>query len=150
INNGTIETLGTGRAIDSNSGVANLTIENNGLIRSQSTDAFRVNTAGSSVLLNNNGYIQVLNGGQAIDWAAITTGTNRLNNGASGTIYAFGEDAVRMGRNGRVENAGAITAALSFNDAGEAAGGDGIDLRTNTGIEIINSGDILGRHGIAT
>jgi len=150
LNNGTIETLGTGRAIDSNSGVANLTITNNGLIRSQSTDAFRVNTASSSVLLNNSGNIQVLNGGQAIDWAAITTGSNQLNNGANGSIYAFGEDAIRMGRNGRVENAGAITADLSFNAAGEAAGGDGIDLRTNTGVVIVNSGDIFGRHGIAT
>ncbi len=32
INNGTIQTLGGGRAIDSNSGTANLTITNSGLI----------------------------------------------------------------------------------------------------------------------
>src|SRR5262249_50581329 len=44
INNGTIQTTGTGRAIDSNSGSANLTITNNGLISAASSDAFRVNT----------------------------------------------------------------------------------------------------------
>src|SRR5215475_15247457 len=39
INNGTIQTTGTGRAIDSNSGTANLTITNSGLISAASTDA---------------------------------------------------------------------------------------------------------------
>ncbi len=150
VNNGTIRTLGSGRAIDSNSGAANLTITNNGLISSVSADAFRVNTAGSSVLLTNSGTIQVTNGGQALDWAAITTGSNELRNLSGGLIHARGEDAVRMGLNGRVNNAGAIESEITFNGAGEANGGDGIDLRTFTGIEIINSGSVFGRHGIAT
>jgi len=44
MNSGTIQQTGTGRAIDSNSGVANLTVTNTGLISSVSSDAFRVNT----------------------------------------------------------------------------------------------------------
>src|SRR5262245_35394148 len=58
INNGLIQQSGTGRAIDSNSGVANLNITNNGFIGSTTTDAFRVNT-NSAVLLNNFGTIRV-------------------------------------------------------------------------------------------
>ncbi len=148
INNGTIQTLGSGRAIDSNSGTANLTITNSGLISSVSGDAFRVNTAGTSVSLSNSGTIQVTAGGQAIDWAAITTGSNSLTNQATGSITTVGEDAVRPGTNGIVINAGTISATPTGTTA--PTGSDGIDLRTFTGIQVTNTGTISGRHGIAT
>lgn len=148
VNNGTIQQTGTGRAIDSTS-VSNLTVTNNGLISAVSTDAFRVNTAGTSVSLTNSGTIRVTSGGQAIDWAAITTGSNTLNNLFGGTISAVGEDAVRPGQNGVVNNAGTITATPTVS-AGVATGSDGIDLRTEKTVTVTNSGTITGRHGIAT
>lgn len=149
VNNGTIQTLGTGRAIDSNSGTANLTVTNIGLISSVSADAFRINTAGSSVSLTNSGTIRVTAGGQAIDWATITTGTNSLNNQATGFITAVGEDAVRPGQNGTITNAGTIAATPTVS-AGVVSGSDGIDLRTEKTVTVTNSGVISGRHGIAT
>lgn len=149
INNGTIQTVGTGRAIDSNSGTANLTVTNTGLISSVSTDAFRVNTD-SAVSLTNSGTIRVTGGGQAIDWAAITTKSNTLTNQATGVITAVGEDAVRPGTNGVVINAGAITATPTIDGTGAASGSDGIDVRTFTGISVTNTGSITGRSGIAT
>jgi hypothetical protein len=147
INNGTIQTTGTGRAIDSNSGTANLTVTNIGLISSVSSDAFRVNTD-STVSLTNSGTIQVTAGGQAIDWAAITTKSNILNNLVGGVITAVGDDAVRPGTNGIVNNAGIISATPT--GGASPSGSDGIDVRTFSGIQITNSGLISGRHGIAT
>ncbi len=149
-NNGTIQTLGTGRAIDSNVNNSNLTITNNGLISSVSADAFRVNNANSSVSLTNAGTIQVTNGGQAIDWANINTATNTLMN--TGSITAFSEDAVRPGQNGSITNSGLIKATpiLDSTDPGNATGSDGIDLRTQKIVTVTNSGTIEGRHGIAT
>jgi hypothetical protein len=147
INNGTIQTTGTGRAIDSNSGIASLTITNNGTISASSSDAFRVNT-NSAVSLTNSGTIQVTNGGQAIDWAAITNKSNTLTNQLTGSITAVGEDAVRPGTNGIVINAGTITATPT--GGASPTGIDGIDVRTFTGIQITNTGSITGRHGIAT
>ena len=146
-NDGTIQQTGTGRAIDSNSGVANLTVTNTGLISSVSSDAFRVNTD-SVVFLTNSGTIQVTNGGQAIDWAAITSKSNTLNNLAGGIITAVGDDAVRLGTNGILNNAGSILATPT--GVAAPSGSDGIDVRTFTGIQITNSGTITGRHGIAT
>lgn len=147
VNNGTIQTTGTGRAIDSNSGTSNLTVTNNGLISSNSTDAFRVNT-NSAVSLINSGIIEVVNGGQAIDWAAITSKSNTLTNLAGGVIRAVAEDAVRPGTNGVIVNAGTISATPT--NAASPSGSDGIDVRTFTGIQVTNSGTITGRHGIAT
>jgi autotransporter-associated beta strand protein len=147
VNNGTIQNTGTGRAIDSNSGVANLTVTNSGLISAVSSDAFRVNTD-SAVSLVNSGTIQVTNGGQAIDWAAIKTAGNVLTNQATGRITAVGEDAVRMGIGGVVNNLGLISATPT--GGADPSGSDGIDLRTLTGITVNNAGTIMGRHGIAT
>jgi hypothetical protein len=147
VNNGTIQTTGTGRAIDSNSGVANLNVTNNGLISSVSSDAFRVNT-NSIVSLTNSGTIQVTNGGQAIDWAAITNQSNVLTNTVTGLITAVGEDAVRLGTGGILNNAGTILATPT--GGASPTGSDGIDVRTFTGIQVNNGGSITGRHGIAT
>jgi hypothetical protein len=147
VNNGTIQTLGSGRAIDSNSGVANLVVTNTGLISSNTADAFRVNT-NSAVSVTNSGTIRVTNGGQAIDWAAITSASNVLVNQATGIITAVGDDAIRPGVNGIVTNAGTITATPT--GGASPSGSDGIDLRTLTGIQITNTGSISGRSGIAT
>lgn len=146
-NDGTIQNTGNGRAIDSNSGVANLTVTNTGLISAVSSDAFRVNTD-SVVALTNSGTIQVTNGGQAIDWAAIKTQSNVLTNLATGKITAVGEDAVRMGTGGVVNNFGLISATPT--GGADPSGSDGIDLRTLSGIKVTNAGTIMGRHGIAT
>lgn len=145
-NNGTIEQLGSGRAIDSNSGTATLAITNNGTISAVSTDAFRINTAATSVTLDNTGTISVSAGGQAIDWAAIVTGTNKLTNAATGIISTVGEDAVRPGQGGTIINAGAITATPTGTTS--PSGSDGIDLRSNANVSITNSGTISGRHGV--
>lgn len=147
-NAGLISQTGSGRAIDSNTAGSSITVTNSGTIRSVSSDAFRVNNSGTSVLLNNSGTIEVTNGGQAIDWAGITTGGNTLNNLAGGIITAVGEDAVRPGQNGIINNAGTISVTLT---GGASPGGsDGIDLRTEKNVTVTNSGTISGRHGIAT
>lgn len=147
-NNGTIQNTGSGRGIDSNSGSATLTVSNAGLISTATGDAFRINTAGTSVTLTNSGTIQVTAGGQAIDWAAITTGANKLTNNTGATISAVGEDAVRPGQNGEIINAGTITATPTGTTS--PSGSDGIDLRTEKTVTVTNSGTITGRHGIAT
>jgi len=146
--NGTIQQAGSGRGIDSNSGTANLSVVNNGVILTASADAFRVNTSGSSVSLTNNGSISVTAGGQAIDWAAITSGANVLTNLSGATISAVGEDAVRPGQNGVVNNSGNITATPTGTTT--VSGSDAIDLRTQKTVVVTNSGLISGRHGIAT
>ena len=104
--------------------------------------------ANSAVSLTNGGTIQVINGGQAIDWAAITSKSNVLTNLSTGVITAVGEDAVRPGTNGVVDNAGLIRATPTGTT--DPSGSDGIDVRTFTGIQVNNSGTITGRHGIAT
>jgi hypothetical protein len=147
-NNGTIQTLGTGRAIDSTLNNLNLSVTNTGLISSVSSDAFRVNGANSSVSLINSGTIQVTNGGQAIDWAGITTASNMLTNQTTGSITAVAEDAVRPGQNGIIINAGNISATPT--GGASPSGSDGIDLRTEKTVTVTNTGTISGRHGIAT
>ncbi len=148
-NSGTIIQTGSGRAIDNTVNNSTLTINNTGWISSVSTDAIRVNTGSSSVSLTNSGTISVSAGGQALDFAAITTGSNSVVNQAGGVINAVGEDAVRPGRNGSVNNAGLISATPTVT-SGTASGSDGVDLRILTGISVTNTGTISGRHGIAT
>jgi hypothetical protein len=149
-NAGIIQQTGTVRAIDNAANNSSLMILNSGRISSISTDAIRINTANTSVSLINSGTINVSNGGQAIDWAAITTATNALTNQSSGRITAVGEDAVRPGQNGTVINAGLIEATPTFDTATTVTGSDGIDLRTQKTVSVTNSGTISGRHGIAT
>lgn len=144
-NNGTIQETGTGRTIDTSS-TANktFTVTNNGLISAVSTDAFRVNSD-SAVTLINSGTIQVTAGGQAIDWAGITTKSNTLTNHATGSITTVGEDAVRPGTNGIVNNAGIISATPTGTTS--PSGSDGIQAN-GTGVMVTNTGTISGRHGI--
>lgn len=148
VNNGTIQQTGGGRGINNSVNGSDLTINNAGRILAVSSDAIRIDSAATHVSITNSGTISVSDGGQALDLAAITTGTNIVTNLASGVISTLGEDAVRPGRNGVVNNAGLILATLTSGTA--PAGGDGIDVRTFTGISVTNTGTIAGRHGIAT
>ena len=150
-NSGTIEQLGTDRALKADG--SNLIVNNylNALISAASGDAVRSSTATTSITLTNNGTISVTmgSGGQAVDWNNIIAGSNMLTNQLQGLIRATGEDAVRPGANGIVMNAGTISAITVIN-LGNASSSDGIDTQLNSGVSITNmvSGAISGRHGI--
>lgn len=148
-NAGTIQQTGTGRAVDSNTNNISLVVQNTGSILTVSADAMRVNTANTAISLTNSGTISVSAGGQAIDWGNIATAANALTNTATGIISAVGEDAVRPGQNGTINNAGSIIATPTVS-GGSASGSDGIDLRTQKTVSVTNTGSISGRHGIAT
>jgi len=155
-NLGTISQTGTGRVIRDNTGVSGLLITNGSitnstaLMQSADADVIQMNKAVASVTLNNYGSMISLNasagGSQAVDFTAITTGSNIVNNFAGGLIKAFEADAVRTGVNGIVYNAGTIQ---SITNTGSSS--DGIDVQNNSGAQITN--DITGiidggRHGI--
>ena len=148
-NSGTIEQLGTDRALKADG--TNLMISNyvTALITAASGDAVRASTATTSITLTNEGTISVTlgSGGQAVDWNSITLGANSLTN--HGTIRDTGEDAVRPGANGLVMNTGTIS-AIPVNTLGNASSSDGIDTQLNYGVVItnMNFGAISGRHGI--
>ncbi|ALM84342.1 autotransporter domain-containing protein [Bordetella sp. N] len=157
-NNGTILSTGK-RAIRDNTGSLTLTVTNGvgALIQATTDDAMQMNVGNSNVTLTNAGTIisgnNTTKGGQAIDWNAITTGSNVLRNLSTGIIEAFDADAVRPGVNGLVYNDGLIQSIYSTES------NDGIDAQTNSGVVIINAsngsdvaagtGSIIGsRHGI--
>ncbi len=155
-NLGTLSQTGTGRAIRDNTGVANLTINNgsstnsSALMQTADADVIQMNKTPASVTLNNYGTMTSLNaskgGSQAVDFNAILSGSNIVNNYSTGIIQAQDADAVRPGVNGVVYNAGTIQVSLS-----STGGNDGIDAQTNTGVQITNdtTGLISGaRHGI--
>jgi hypothetical protein len=160
INSGTINQTSTGanaaRAIRDNVGGLTVTITNNAgaLIQAADADAIQMNVAGTSVTLNNHGTITSLNaskgGAQAVDWNALTSGSNTLNNYSTGLIQASNADSVRPGVNGVVTNDGTIKSTATTD-----TGSDGIDAQTNTGVSITNantntSGALIegARHGI--
>ena len=149
-NDGMIKQTGTGRAIRDNTGGLTLTVTNNAgaLLQAADADAIQMNRANSSISFDNYGSVISLNasagGSQAIDWNAITTGSNTLHN--FGFIEAFEADAVRPGVNGSVINEGTIKAITSTGSSS-----DGVDGQTNNGLVINNNGNGLiegGRHGI--
>jgi hypothetical protein len=149
-NDGMIKQTGTGRAIRDNTGGLTLTVTNSAgaLLQGADADAIQMNRSNSSISFDNYGSVISLNasagGSQAIDWNAITTGSNTLHN--FGFIEAFEADAVRPGVNGSVINEGTIKAITSTGSSS-----DGIDGQTNNGLVINNNGNGLiegGRHGI--
>jgi hypothetical protein len=155
-NLGTISTPGTGRVIRDNTGVTGLVINNGSatnataLMQAADADVIQMNKAVASVTLNNFGQMISLNasagGSQAVDFSAITTGANVVNNFASGLLKAFEADGVRPGVNGVVFNAGKI---IAVTNAGNSS--DGIDMQNNSGAQITNDTTGLvegGRHGI--
>lgn len=147
---------GNGRAIRDNTGGLTLTVNNGSssnsaaLIQTADADVIQMKVAGSSVTLNNYGTLYSLNtsgsGNQAVDWNALntTTGTNTLNNFSTGIITASESDAVRPGVNGVISNAGTIKSTTSTGSSR-----DGVDVQTNTGVSVTNSGLIEGgRHAV--
>ena len=151
-NSGLIEFNGTNgnEAITSSSGTT-LTITNqaSGTIRAASGDGVRVRGASTNVSLINFGTIIVTagDGGQAVEFDRITSGNNSVDNRLGGLIQDTAEDAIKMGVNGIITNAGTIK-GISIITAGEASGSDGIDTGVNSGVEVSNTGLIQGRHGI--
>ena len=161
-NNGTLLDTSTGRAIRDNTGNLTLTVTNGvgAVMQTADNDVIQMNKASSNVVFTNYGRLTSLNaskaGAQAIDFNAITTGSNALYNYATGDIEAFEADAVRPGVNGFVYNDGLIK---STNAPGSTDGSDGVDAQSNSGITIVNAnagsasvagtGTIEGaRHGI--
>ena len=161
-NNGILDQIGSGRAIRDNTGGLTLTVTNGvgAVMETADNDVIQMNKANSNVTFYNSGKLisnnASLGGAQAIDFNAITTGSNVLYNYATGDIEAYEADAVRPGVNGFVYNDGLIK---STNAPGSTDGSDGIDAQTNSGITIVNAttgsdtvagtGTIEGaRHGI--
>ncbi len=155
LNYGTIANTNAGasgnpRALLADGANLQLTNEIGGVIQTAGNDAVRSSNAGTSVTLTNYGAITAsntttTNPQQAIDWNSITTGANTLNN--YGTITATGNDAVRPGVNGVVNNYAGGTLKSINNASGTSS--DGIDAQANSGVQVTNSGTIdAGRHGI--
>lgn len=155
-NLGTIKQSGTGRALYDNTGVIGLLINNGSstnsaaLIQTADADVIQMKKTPASVTLNNYGSMISLNasagGSQVIDFNAILSGTNIVNNYAGGVMRAFEADAVRTGVNGVVYNAGTIQAITTTGSSS-----DGVDAQNNSGAQITNDSSGLiegGRHGI--
>lgn len=151
-NSGTIIQTGTARVVRDNTGVTGLVINNNSgaLMRAQDSDVVQMNKANGSVTLNNYGSMISVNasagGAQAVDFTAITSGANAVNNYAGGLLKASEADAVRTGVNGVVTNLGTIQAVTAVGGSS-----DGVDAQNNSGARITNgiTGVIEGgRHGI--
>lgn len=157
-NSGLIDQTGSGRDIRDNQGGLTLTVTNTGTIRAFDGDVIQMNKKDSNVTFYNYGTLTSTNnsagGSQAIDFNAITTGTNILYNYSTGLIQASEADAVRPGVNGFVYNDGTIKSTTSTGSSS-----DGIDAQNNSGITIVNAttgsdtvagtGTIEGaRHGI--
>jgi hypothetical protein len=151
-NNGTISQTGSGRVIRDNTGVTGLIVTNNAgaLMQAADADVIQMNKSPASVTLNNYGTMISLNasagGSQVVDFTAIASGSNVINNYSTGIMQAFEADAVRPGVNGVVYNAGTIKSTTS-----NGSSSDGIDVQSNTGVQITNDTTGLvegGRHGI--
>jgi subtilase-type serine protease len=154
-NAGTIRTTNaTGRAINA-SGSANprsITLTNAaGALIESADDAFRINldvTAGT-ILVDNRGIIRTTNGGQAIDFDAITsTGASiTINNAAGAELRSFGQDAIRSGQGAVINNAGLI-----YSDGASNNSYDGIDMQGHSAtVNNLATGTISGlRHGITS
>ncbi|MGN6524765.1 MAG: beta strand repeat-containing protein [Burkholderiaceae bacterium] len=155
-NLGTIRQTGSGRVIRDNTGVSGLVVTNGSatnstaLMQAADADVIQMNKSPAGVTLNNYGQMISLNasagGAQAVDFNAIASGSNAINNYTGALMRAFEADAVRPGVNGTVYNAGTI---LSSTTTGSSS--DGVDMQNNAGVSITNDTTGLiegGRHGI--
>lgn len=161
-NLGTIKQTGSGRAVRDNTGVTGLIINNGSatnstaLMQTANADVFQMNVSPASVTLNNYGTMTSLNSGiggaQAVDFNAIVSGTNTINNFGTGFLLAQDADAVRPGVNGSIFNDGTIRATHTTDPSD-----DGIDAQNNSGVSITNANTNLAsnpnliegaRHGI--
>jgi hypothetical protein len=114
-------------------------------------DVFQMNKSPASVTLNNYCTMTSLNasagGSQAVDFSAVLSGANTVNNFAGGLMQASEADAVRPGVNGVVYNAGTIKSTTTTGSSSS----DGVDAQMNSGVQITNdTGGLIegGRHGI--
>jgi hypothetical protein len=161
-NLGTLSQTGSGRAIRDNTGVSNLVVNNgsvtnsSALMQTADADVIQMNKTPASVTLNNWGTMTSMNasigGSQAVDFNAILSGSNTINNFGAGTMQASNADAVRPGVNGFVFNDGTIMSTHTTD-----TGDDGIDAQNNSGITIVNANNNIAananlisaaRHGI--
>ncbi|MBV8036977.1 MAG: PEP-CTERM sorting domain-containing protein [Pelomonas sp.] len=153
-NLGTITQTGSGRVIRDNTGVTSLVVTNGSttnataLMQAADADVIQMNKSPASVVLHNYGQMISLNasaaGNQVVDFNAIASGSNVVNNYAGALMKSYEADAVRPGVNGVVNNWGTI---LSITTTGSSS--DGIDGQANSGIQIVNAGLVQGgRHGI--
>lgn len=143
-NLGTISQTGTGRAIRDNTGVTGLVINNGSstnsaaLMQTADADVIQMNKAVASVTLNNYGTMTSLNasagGAQVVDFNALTSGSNIVNNHAGAFMLANEADAVRPGVSGFVYNDGTIKSTTAT-----GSGSDGVDAQNNNNITIINA-----------
>jgi uncharacterized protein with beta-barrel porin domain len=150
INSGTV--TGNTRALDSSGalGTGSIVVHNNAgaLITATGNDGWRINntiTTGT-VTLNNSGTF-VSAGGQALDWAAITSSTASIQiiNNATGIIRSTADDAIRPG-------AGAIQITNSGTIESTSAANRGINLNTSsianvTAFRLINNAGALIQSG---
>ena len=142
-NLGTISQTGSGRVVRDNTGVTGLTINNGSttnataVMQAKDGDVVQMNRSPASVTLNNYGQMTSTNasagGAQVVDFNAILSGANVVNNFATGRIQASDADAVRPGVNGVVNNFGTISATRTGNSSS-----DGIDAQSNSGVQITN------------
>ncbi|HET8706903.1 MAG TPA: hypothetical protein VFM46_11440 [Pseudomonadales bacterium] len=155
-NLGQLKQTGTGRAVRDNTGVTGLLINNGSstnataLMQTADADVIQMNKSPASVTLNNYGVMTSLNasagGAQVVDFNAILSGANTINNYAGASMAAYEADAVRTGVNGVVYNAGSIKAVTTTGSSS-----DGVDTQNNSGAQITNDTTGLiegGRHGI--
>lgn len=151
-NLGTIKQTGTGRVVRDNTGVQGLTINNGSATNSTAAmtstgdDVVQMAKTPASVTLNNWGTLTANGGGQVADFNKILSGSNVVNNYATGVLKALEADAVRPGVNGVVNNWGLIAST-----ALTGGGSDGVDAQNNTGVVVNNmAGGVIdgGRHGI--
>lgn len=158
VNLGTVKQTGTGRVIRDNTsnGLTGITVTNGSassstaLLQSADADVIQMNKAIGGIALNNYGTLLSSNasgmGNQAVDFNAITSSVNIVNNYSTGLLRALEADAVRPGVNGTVNNYGNIVAVTSVGSSS-----DGIDFQNNSGQTVTNfgTGSITGaRHGI--
>ncbi|MBO1327784.1 autotransporter domain-containing protein [Acetobacter suratthaniensis] len=150
-NNGTLSETGSSRAVRitgtgidvnlNNAAGASITAAGDDTIQSKADASVNITNAGSIT----SGTTSTA-GGQAIDLNNVVSKTNTITNLATGTITAYGSDALRPGANGTITNAGIIQA---INSVDNTSGNDAIDAQTNSGVTISNSGTISSaRHGI--
>lgn len=160
-NSGVIRQTGSGRAVRANSSAVVLNISNRAgaSLSAVGDDAVQIsaNAAGSTFTLNNSGTVMSTNS-RAINLRDIG-GSNSITNNAGGVLRSTGNDAIRPGVNGVINNSGLIQAVPVLESlAGgvtQASSNDGIQADPDgaavvTGVQVTNNNGatISGRHGI--
>ena len=138
-NQGTINQTGTGRAIRDNTGVTGLVINNGSATNSAAkmltadADVVQMNVSPASVTLNNYGQMISLNastgGAQAVDFSAIASGANVVNNyaGAAAAGVRRRRGAARRERHCLQRRHDAVAGTTTGSSS------DGVDLQNNNG-----------------